>query len=141
MSDGQIEIAPRIFVPESGLRMQYARSSGPGGQNVNKVNTKAEIWLKMAAIRGMSEAAKARLATLAGRRLTSDGEIHIASDAGRSQAGNRAAALEILRGLLIQASHEPKRRKKTKPSKASRRRRLETKRKRGEIKSLRQNLE
>ena len=134
-----VELAPGVRVPESGLRFQFARSGGPGGQNVNKVNTKAELWVRVDAITGLSGRAVARLRTLAGRRLTDAGEIHVAAETARSQQANRAAALERVRELLVAALHEPKPRRKTKPSKASKRRRLESKRRKSEIKSGRRS--
>src|SRR5947208_6886839 len=84
-----VELAPGVRAPESAVRFQFARSGGPGGQNVNKVNTKAEIWVRLDAIYGLSGRAMGRLRALAGRRLTDAGEIHIASDAERSQQANR----------------------------------------------------
>jgi len=136
ISDG-IELAPGVSAPASALRWQFARSSGPGGQNVNKVNTKAELWLAVAAIVGLSGRAGGRLRNLAGRRLTAADEIHIAADTERSQDANRSAALQRLRELLVEAMHEPKPRRKTRPSRASRQRRLESKRRRSEIKARR----
>ncbi len=133
----RVELAPGVFAPESAVRFQYARSGGPGGQNVNKVNTKAEVWVLASAIVGLSEGARARLAGLAGRRMTAAGEIHIASDSERRQAFNREQVLTRLRELLVEAMHEPKKRKRTKPSRAAKRRRVEGKRRRGEIKARR----
>jgi ribosome-associated protein len=117
------------------MRFQYARSGGPGGQNVNKVNTKAELWVPLAAIVGLTERAAGRLKTMAGRRLTAAGDIHITSETERTQEGNRTAVLDRLRALLAAAVHEPKHRRKTKPSRASKRRRLESKKRKSEIKS------
>jgi len=117
------------------MRFQYARSGGPGGQNVNKLNTKAELWVPVDAIAGLSERAVQRLKQMAGKRLTAAGEIHITSETERSQEGNRQAVLDRFRALLAAAAHEPKRRRKTKPSRAARQRRLESKRRRSEIKS------
>jgi ribosome-associated protein len=131
------EVAPGVWVAPGAMRFQYARSGGPGGQNVNKLNTKAELWVPLAAITGLGERAMARLRTLAGRRLTTVGELHIVAETERTQEGNRAAVLGRLRQLLVEARHEPKPRRKTKPSKASKRRRLEAKRKRSEVKSRR----
>ena len=132
-----LELAPGVRAPASAVRFQYARSSGPGGQNVNKLNTKAELWVPLDAITGLSERAAARLRAAAGRRLTAAGEIHIASDSERTQEANREAVLARLRALLLHAMHEPKPRRKTKPTRASKQRRLESKRRRSDVKSRR----
>jgi ribosome-associated protein len=132
-----IELAPGVTIDESRIRLQYARSSGPGGQNVNKVNTKTELWIALNALLGLTDSALARLTKLAGHRLTLAGEIHIAADNHRTQEANRAEAFDRLRELIIQAMHEPKRRKKTKPSKGAKRRRLDAKKRRGAVKSNR----
>ena len=134
-----VEMAPGIFAPESAVRFQYARSSGPGGQNVNKVNTKAELWVTASAITGLTDAARLRLQQMAGHRWTIAGEIHIASDTERRQEANREEVLTRLRELLLQAIHEPKKRRKTRPSRASKRRRVDGKRRRGDIKAGRKN--
>jgi ribosome-associated protein len=133
-ADG-IELAPGVKVSEAALRFQYARSRGPGGQNVNKVNTKAEVWIAVTAIWGLTARAADRLRDIAGKRMTAAGEIHIAADSERSQEQNRLAVMDRLRTMVAAAVHEPKARRKTKPSRASRRRRVEAKRHRGEIKS------
>ena len=133
------EIIPGVRVPESAMRFQYARSGGPGGQNVNKLNTKAELWVPLGAIWGLSERAVERLKSMAGKRLTAAGEIHIASETERTQEGNRTAVLDRLRALLAAAAHEPKRRRKTRPTRASKKRRLESKRRKSEIKSGRRS--
>jgi ribosome-associated protein len=132
-----VELAPGVTVDANQLRLQYARSSGPGGQNVNKVNTKTELWVPVAALIGLSEAARGRLAKLAGHRLTLAGEIHIAADNHRTQEANRGEAFDRLRDLLVEAMFEPKRRRKTKPSKGAKRRRLDEKKRRGAVKSNR----
>ena len=131
------EIVPGVYIPDSAMRFQFARSGGPGGQYVNKLNTKAELWVPLVAITGMSDRAIGRLRTLAGKRLTGAGEIHLTAETERSQEGNRAAVLGRLRQLLLDALHEPKPRRKTKPSRAAKRRRLESKRRRSEVKSRR----
>jgi len=133
------EILPGVRIPDSAMRFQFARSGGPGGQNVNKLNTKAELWVPLSSIVGLSERAVERLKAMAGRRLTIAGEIHITSETERTQEGNRTAVVDRLRALLAAAVHEPKKRRKTKPSKASKRRRLESKRRKSEIKSGRRS--
>ena len=136
-----MELAPGITAPASAVRWQFARSSGPGGQNVNKVNTKAELWVPVGSISGMTFRAISRLRALAGRRLTIADEIHIAADTERTQESNRAAALQRLRELLIAAAHEPKPRRKTRPSRAAKQRRLDSKRRRSQIKANRRGGE
>lgn len=140
VSDG-IELAPGVSAPASAIRWQYARSSGPGGQNVNKVNTKAELWVGVGAVVGLTPRAVERLRSIAGRRLTAGDEIHISSDSHRTQEANRAAVLQRLRELLVEAMHEPKARRKSKPTRAARQRRLDSKRRRSEIKANRRGLE
>ncbi len=137
-----MELAPGVRVQESALRFQFARSSGPGGQNVNKVNTKAELWVPVEALATqgrLTTRAVARLRATAGRRITEAGEIHIAADTERSQQANRQAVLDRLRELLIEVIREPKARRKTKPSKAAKQRRLDSKRRRSDVKSNRRS--
>lgn len=140
-SINESELAPGVTALPSALHWQFARSSGPGGQNVNKVNTKAELWLAVTRLTGLSDRAAARLRKMAGKRLTASDEIHIAADTERSQEANRSAALQRLRELLIEAMHEPKPRRKTKPSRASKQRRLDSKRRRAEIKAHRRGAD
>jgi ribosome-associated protein len=129
------EVAPGVFAPSAAIRFSYARSGGPGGQNVNKVNSKVEMWVLPERLIGLSGRAIARLKTLAGSRLTSAGEIHFSADTERGQEGNRAEALRRLRELVVRAKVEPKPRRKTKPTRASKTRRLEQKRRRSEVKA------
>jgi ribosome-associated protein len=136
-SSTMVTLAPGVHVPESALRLQYSRSGGPGGQNVNKVNTKAQLWVPISAITGLRESALHRLRQFAGHRLTAADELHITAETERTQEGNRTAVLDRLKQLIQQAAHEPKRRKKTKPSKGARERRLQSKKRRSEIKSHR----
>jgi ribosome-associated protein len=134
----RIPLAAGVYTSEEAMRIQYSRSGGPGGQNVNKVNTRIQLWLPLTAIIGLRDAALARLKILAGNRLTAAGEIYIVAETERTQEGNRQAVLERLRDLIGQAVKEPKRRRKTKPSRGARERRLKGKKIRGEIKSRRQ---
>jgi len=136
-SAASVELAPGVFAPPAAIRIQFARSGGPGGQNVNKLNTKAQLWVSIHAMVGLNSRAKARLRTLAGSRLTKDDEIHLRAEAERSQEANRQEVLDRLRQLIVQARIEPKVRRKTKPSKASKERRLDAKRRRKQIKSHR----
>ncbi|MGA2232746.1 MAG: alternative ribosome rescue aminoacyl-tRNA hydrolase ArfB [Tepidisphaeraceae bacterium] len=135
MQEGQpqSELAPGVSADPEALRMQFARGGGPGGQNVNKVNTKAELWVTLSGLRGMSATALARLAALAGSQLTAAGEIHITSTRHRTQERNRQDVLEKLREMIVEAQVEPKKRRKTRPTKASRQRRIAAKLHRGRI--------
>jgi len=130
-----MELARGVSVADDELRIDFARSSGPGGQNVNKLNTKAELWVNLRAIRGLDPAALRRLHVLAGKRITRAGLLHISAQTERSQERNRQAVLDRLRLLIEQALIAPKARKATKPSRAAKRRRLDAKRRRGEIKA------
>lgn len=133
-------LAPGVAVPSDALRIHFARSSGPGGQNVNKVNTRIELWLRMDALTDLTPGAFARLRRLAGRRITADGELHLSAQTERSQERNRQAVMDRLRELLIEAMAEPKLRRPTRPSKASKRRRLESKRRRAQVKARRRSI-
>ncbi|MGA2500205.1 MAG: alternative ribosome rescue aminoacyl-tRNA hydrolase ArfB [Tepidisphaeraceae bacterium] len=131
----QVELAPGVFADEGAVRFSFCRSSGPGGQNVNKVNTKAELRVAVADLRGLDVGARQRLAGLAGQRLTRDGVLIITADTARSQESNRAAVLERLRELLVQARHRPKPRRATRPTRGSKLRRLDAKKHRSDIKA------
>jgi ribosome-associated protein len=135
---GEIELGGGVRVPMGAIRIQFARSSGPGGQNVNKTSSKAELWLAVDAL-PIGENAKARLRQLGGRRITKAGELHVASDEHRTQERNRQEVFDRLGELIGRAMIEPKRRRKTKPSKAAKRKRLEGKRRRGVIKAGRRD--
>jgi ribosome-associated protein len=137
MADDLIPSATEELGPgvRGSIRLQYSRGGGPGGQNVNKLNTKAELWVVISSLTGLDEGALDRLAKLAGRRLTAAGEIHLASDTHRTQQMNRSAVFERLRELIVQAQHQPKRRRKTRPTRASKLRRLDAKRRRSDVKS------
>jgi ribosome-associated protein len=131
------ELAPGVSVFPGAIRIQFSRSGGPGGQNVNKTNTKTEVWIPLGQIVGMSAAALQRLRGLAGRRLTNTDELHLSGEVHRSQEANRQDVFRRIRELIVEAQREPRRRKKTRPTKASKRRRVESKRRRSEIKSNR----
>ena len=132
-----IELGPGVWTDSYQLRFGFSRSSGPGGQNVNKVNTRTELRVGFSALHGMSDKALARLRALAGRRVTAEDDILLTADTERTQESNRRACLEKLRILIAAAMVEPKVRKKSKPSKGSKKRRLESKKKQGEKKKSR----
>ena len=140
-SEAAVELAPGVYIPAAGIRVAFSRSGGPGGQNVNKVNTKAELWIAVEDLRGLAEDAQQRLRSLAGRRLTQADEIHIVAEEHRTQEGNRLAAFDRLRELIVQAKHRPKRRRPTRPTRSSVRRRLEAKKLHGRIKRGRRGEE
>jgi ribosome-associated protein len=130
-------LAPGVKVAAGGLRIKFSRGGGPGGQNVNKLNTKAQAWIQLDQLSGMSAAALHRLRGLAGRRMTDGDELHLVCETERTQEGNRRELFERLRELIVQAKKEPKPHRKTRPTAGSRRRRLESKRHRSEIKAHR----
>jgi ribosome-associated protein len=129
------------WAPRSAVVFTFSRSSGPGGQNVNKVNTRADLHLSLAAIKGLHDAARARLVAMAGSHLVKGddgaGAIHFTADEFRSQFENREACLERLRELIVAAATIPKKRKKTKPSRGSVERRIDAKKREGDKKRQR----
>jgi len=135
-----LELAPGIALPSADVRFTHSRSSGPGGQNVNKVNTRAELRLsidRLIEVGGLNPNAAERLRMIAGHRLTRNDEILIASDQHRSQGRNKTECLVRLRRMIIQAQVRPKRRRRTRPTRSSIRARLEAKRRRSRIKQTR----
>jgi ribosome-associated protein len=133
-----IEITSRLRLDPREIKESFIRASGPGGQNVNKVSSAVELRFDAKHSPSLPEGVRERLMKLAGRRLTLGGEIVITAQSHRSQELNRADALEKLVELIRAATVVPKARRKTKPSRAAKEKRMESKAKRGDIKRLRQ---
>jgi len=133
-----IRITDSIAIDESELEESFIRSSGPGGQNVNKLSTAVQLRFDVRRSPSLPNDVAVRLAQLCGRRLTKDGVLVIVAQRHRTQERNRADALDRLVDLIRQAAVKPIPRRPTKPTKASRQRRLEGKKRRSGIKSLRQ---
>jgi ribosome-associated protein len=129
-----IEITPALQLDENELEFSYILASGPGGQNVNKVATAVQLRFPVRNSTSLPEPVKARLVEQLGRRLTRDGALVITARRFRSQERNREDAIERLVELVRRAAQPPRKRRKTRPSRAAKQRRLADKRKRGERK-------
>ena len=136
-SESRIVISPRVSIGMDELQFSFIRSSGPGGQNVNKLSTAVQLRFDAAHSPSLGHGMLRRLLRMAGRRATSAGEIVITAQRFRTQEANRRDAIERLSELLRAASVEPKRRVKTKPTRAARERRIEAKKHRGTVKQSR----
>ncbi len=132
-----IRVTPAIQLKDEEVELSYVRAPGPGGQNVNKVSTAVQLRFNVRQSPSLPEEVKQRLAEMAGRRLSSEGVLILEARQYRTQERNRQAALDRLVRLIQQASLPPKPRHKTKPSRAAVLSRLETTRKRSEIKRMR----
>jgi ribosome-associated protein len=136
---GVIRITPLLSVDERELTFDFVRASGPGGQNVNKVATAVQLRFDITRSESLPADVKARLFKIAGQRVTADGILIIEAKRYRTQEQNREDALQRFSELVRKASAKPKPRRKTKPTAASREKRLEIKKRRGEIKRTRSN--
>ena len=132
-----IVVTETVRVPPGALSVRAVRSSGPGGQNVNKVATKIDLRVDLDGVEGLSDAARARLRLLAANRLDADGRLTVTSQVTRNQARNledaRARVADLIRAALV----PPRRRVHTRPTSGARRRRLDDKKLRGTVKRWR----
>ena len=136
-----LRIDAKVVIPASDLTIEAVRSSGPGGQNVNKVSSKVELRFDLAQTAALSGPVKARLRALAGKRLDAEGRIRLVSQRTRDQARNRQDALDRLAELIREALVPPRPRKPTRPTRASKARRLDDKRRQSSKKRLRGQID
>ena len=135
-----LEINTKITIRSAEIRFDFVRSSGPGGQNVNKVASAVQLRFDIRNSTSIPDEIKQRLIKLAGKRVNSEGILLIDARTSRSQSQNRAEALDRLKTLILKALHKPKPRRKTKPTAASKEKRLRNKKIRGNLKRLRGNV-
>jgi ribosome-associated protein len=135
-----IEITPSLQIDERQLQIDFVRASGPGGQNVNKVATAVQLRFDVSAS-SLPEEVRARLVQLAGNRITSEGVLLIEAKRFRTQEQNRTDAIQRFAELVRKSLVKPKSRKKTKPTQAAKEERLKEKKRRAEIKKIRQSTD
>jgi ribosome-associated protein len=133
----ELEIQPGIAIPEGELRFETSRSGGPGGQNVNKVESRVALLFDLAGSPSLDDEQKRRVATRLKNRINKDGELRVVCQTHRTQEANRRAAVARFLEILAEALKQPKKRRAVRRSAASKRRRLEAKKQRGQIKELR----
>jgi ribosome-associated protein len=132
-----VRIAPDVSIPMSEIEFRFTRSSGPGGQNVNKVSTRVDLLFDVASSTSMREEQKAAIVLALRSRVDGNGVLHLSVQESRSQMHNRELAIEKFTGLLQEALRPRKKRRKTKPTTTSRLKRIESKTHRGTIKKSR----
>jgi ribosome-associated protein len=132
-----IPVTPRIALDENELEERFVRSPGPGGQNVNKVSTAVQLRFDVARSASLPEDVRRRLIRVAGRRVSTEGVLIIEAHRFRNRERNREDAIARLVDLVRLAAHQPKPRKKTRPTRAAKERRLEAKRQRSQTKTRR----
>ena len=135
-----MQVTDQIRVDESEISVEFVRSSGPGGQNVNKVATAVKLYFHIARSPSLPESVKIRLGALAGKRVNKDGYLIIDARRFRTQEANRRDALDRLSKWIRQAATVPKLRRPTRPGAAAKIRRLEGKKKHGAIKQARKKI-
>ena len=135
-----LAITPTLTIDDAELHERFVRASGPGGQNVNKVSTAVQLRFDAGRSPALNDEVRHRLRTLAGSRMTDEGILMIDAREHRTQGQNREEARARLADLIRRALVRPKRRRKTKPGKAAKERRLDTKKRRSETKAGRGRL-
>jgi len=136
-----IEVTDSLSLADDEIKLEFVQSSGPGGQNVNKLATAVQLRFDVRHSPSLPEDVRLRLERLAGKRLNEDGVLIIEAHRYRTQEHNRQDAIGRLVAMVRRATEKPKPRKKTRPTAESRQKRLDEKRRRGEIKSLRRKVD